>query len=201
MSVQASENREDFATVAAAARACQLCAPQLAHGVRPVFQGSATARILIAGQAPGVRVHTSGLPFDDASGERLRAWLGLARDVFYDASRIAIVPMGFCFPGSGKSGDLPPRRECAPLWRARLLAAMPDIRLTILLGQYAAAWHVPHSGKAPLGALVAEWRQHLPALVVLPHPSPRNALWLHRHPWVEADIVPALQTRVRTVLG
>lgn len=180
-------------------RACTLCAAHLPHGVRPVLQASATARLLIAGQAPGRKVHESGIPFDDASGERLRAWLGLDRDTFYDAARVAIVPMGFCYPGKGKSGDLPPRPECAPTWLPQLLPQLRDVRLTLAVGQYAQAWHLP--GAASLTEAVLDWRAQWPRLVALPHPSPRNNLWLKRNPWFERELVPALRDRVAQALA
>lgn len=182
-------------------RACTLCAAQLPLGPRPVVQVAAGARILIAGQAPGSKVHASGVPFDDASGERLRQWMGLDRETFYDPQRVAILPMGFCYPGTGRSGDLPPRRECAPQWRARLLQAMPNIQLTLVIGQYAMAWHLPNRGAQSLTDTVRNWRDHWPALLPMPHPSPRNNLWLKANPWFLADVVPALQTRVRLMTG
>ena len=170
---------------------------------------SATAPILIAGQAPGMRVHRSRLPFDDASGDRLRDWLGVGRDRFYDPDCFAVVPMGFCFPGyDGKGGDLPPRRECAPAWRARALAAMPQIRLVLAVGSHAQKWHL---GKAMPGGMtetVREWERFLqPAttgaiqILPLPHPSWRNTGWLRRNPWFEAELLPALKSRVHALLG
>jgi uracil-DNA glycosylase len=183
-----------------AARACTLCATHLPMGPRPVLQAHASARILIAGQAPGRKVHASGLPFDDASGERLRDWMGVSRDAFYDARRFAILPMGFCYPGTGKSGDLPPRPECAPAWRAPLLAEMKQLQLTLVIGQYALAHHLPeHSGS--LTDAVQNWRLHWPQAMPLPHPSPRNNGWLKRNPWFEKEVVPALRERVGLVLA
>lgn len=180
-------------------RACTLCAAHLPHGVRPVLQASATSRLLIAGQAPGRKVHESGIPFDDASGERLRDWLGLDRATFYDAARVAIVPMGFCYPGKGKSGDLPPRPECAPAWQAQLLPHLREVRLTLAIGQYAQAWHLPDA--ASLTEAVMAWRERWPHLLALPHPSPRNNLWLKRNPWFERELVPALRERVAQALA
>lgn len=181
-------------------RACALCADHLPLGPRPVLQADARARILIAGQAPGRKVHASGIPFADASGDRLRAWLGLSREVFYDAGRVAILPMGFCYPGTGRSGDLPPRPECAPKWRAELLARLRDVELTLVIGQYALAYHLP--GAAPsLTEAVQAWRARWPVVVPLPHPSPRNNLWLKRNPWFEAELVPALRDRVAELLA
>lgn len=202
-------------------RACTLCAAHLPHGVRPVLQMGIGARILIVGQAPGRKVHDSGVPFDDVSGDRLRAWLGVHRDTFYDASRVALLPMGFCFPGTRKGADLPPRPECAPAWRARLLAQLQHVELTVVLGRYALAWHLrdahPIAGEAIAGeaavpagptaratdsvtALVQGWRRHAPAKFVLPHPSPRNQLWVRRNPWFESELLPALRLRVADVL-
>ena len=182
-------------------RGCQVCAQHLALGPRPVLQAHPGARILVAGQAPGSKVHASGVPFDDASGERLRQWMGVSAEVFYDPKKLAILPMGFCYPGTGKSGDLPPRKECAPLWRAPLLAALPNIALTFVIGQYAMDWHLPGSTHANLTNTVRAWRDHWPALLPIPHPSPRNNIWLKANPWFEADVVPQLQGRVRGVLA
>lgn len=181
-------------------RACTICTEHLPLGPRPVLQMHPMARILIAGQAPGRKVHETGLPFNDASGERLRDWLGISRDMFYDAKRVAILPMGFCFPGTGKSGDLPPRPECAPAWRAALLAQLKNLRLTLVIGQYAQAYHLP--GKAAsVTATVQDWRASFPHTVPLPHPSPRNNLWLRRNPWFDEELVPALRARVAQVLA
>ena len=162
---------------------CTLCAPHLVDGVRPVLQVDTQARILVAGQAPGRKVHASGIPFDDASGERLRTWMGVSAEVFYDATQVAILPMGFCYPGTGKSGDLPPRKECAPQWRAPLLAAMPRIELILAIGQYAIAWHLPQCATETLTETVRDWRRHWPTVLPLPHPSPRNNIWLKANPW------------------
>ncbi|WP_408951873.1 uracil-DNA glycosylase family protein [Lysobacter sp. Hz 25] len=191
---------ESLAALLADVRACRLCAAHLPDGPRPVLQMSAQSRILIAGQAPGRKVHASGLPFDDASGERLRAWLGLDRERFYDAGQVAILPMGFCYPGTAKSGDLPPRPECAPAWRRRLLAQFQRLRLTLVIGQYAQAYHLPDAGDT-LTAAVASWRERWPHTVALPHPSPRNNLWLKRNPWFERELVPALRERVAQALS
>ncbi|RME64598.1 MAG: uracil-DNA glycosylase family protein [Alphaproteobacteria bacterium] len=182
----------------AAVRACTLC-DGLPLGPKPLLQWHPRARILIAGQAPGKRAHEKGVPFDDPSGDRLRAWMGIGRDVFYDASRIAILPMGFCFPGKGAGGDLPPRAECAPAWRQRLLDHLSDLALILVIGQYALRWHV--GGDASLTDTVRQWRRHWPRLLPLPHPSPRNGPWLKKNPWFAADVLPALQARVRDILG
>ena len=181
-------------------RACTICAPYLPLGCRPVLQADASARILIAGQAPGRKVHERGIPFDDASGDRLRAWMGISRDTFYDASRIAILPMGFCYPGKGVSGDLPPRPECAATWRAPLLAQLQQIELTLVIGQYAMAYHLPQT-RVPLTEVVRDWRSHWPNILPLPHPSPRNNIWLKRNPWFEQEALPALRTRIAAILG
>ena len=180
---------------------CVICEAHLPLGARPVIQFNPNARILIAGQAPGVKVHETGVPFNDASGNRLREWLGLTRDEFYDANNIAILPMGFCYPGRGKSGDLPPRKECAPAWRERLLAALPNIELTIVLGKYAQAYHLPETKKMPLTELVKSWREYWPNYLVLPHPSPRNNIWLKKNPWFEQDVLPELNQRVAAILN
>ena len=152
------------------------------------------------GQAPGSKVHASGIPFQDASGERLRQWLGLQESEFYDMRRVAILPMGFCFPGTGASGDLPPRPECATAWRARLLATLANVQLTVLIGQYAQAWHLGDAQEATLTETVRGWRDHWPRRLPLPHPSPRNNLWLKRNPWFETDVLPTLRHRVRQLM-
>lgn len=176
-------------------RACTLCAGHLPLGPRPVLQMHPDARILIAGQAPGRKVHDTGVPFNDASGDRLREWLGLSRAQFYDPTLVAILPMGFCYPGTGKSGDLPPRRECAPAWRASLLAQLTNLKLTLVVGQYALAYHLPNESGS-LTEIVSRWRSFAPGIMPLPHPSPRNNLWLARNPWFEKELVPVLRQRV-----
>jgi len=164
-----------------------------------VLQVDARAKILIAGQAPGRKVHESGLPFDDASGERLRQWLGISNETFYDPSKLAILPMGFCFPGTGKSGDLPPIPLCAQTWRDALLAQLPNIELTIVLGKYAQDYHL---GKSSMNVTqrVQAWQDTWPEMIALPHPSPRNNIWLKRNTWFERDVVPALKSRVKEIL-
>lgn len=192
-------------------RACRICrdAPQgarLPHEPRPVFVASATAHILIAGQAPGVRVNASGIPFNDPSGDRLRDWLGVDRATFYDPARFAIVPMGFCFPGLDTHGaDRPPRRECAPAWRERLLSAMPQVALVLAVGGHAQAWHLGRDRRGGVTDTVAAWRDilarpALPRVLPLPHPSWRNSGWLKRHAWFEADLLPALRDRVKALI-
>ena len=181
-------------------RACTLCAHALPMGPRPVLQVSESARILIVGQAPGIRVHQTGVPFDDPSGNRLRAWMGIDKNVFYDAEKIAIVPMGFCYPGTGKSGDLPPRPECAPTWRAKLLDQLPQISLTLVIGQYAQAWHLGRLAKDNLTETVKAWQEFGRHVIPLPHPSPRNNIWLKKNPWFEQQVIAALQQQVRWAL-
>jgi uracil-DNA glycosylase len=181
-------------------RACELCSEFLPLGPRPVLQVHVDAKILIAGQAPGSKVHKTGVPFDDPSGDRLRDWMGIDKATFYDETRIAILPMGFCYPGTGKSGDLPPRPECAATWRAKLLARMPGIQLTLVIGQYAQAWHLHDTAKATLTDTVEAWQEYWPKLLPLPHPSPRNNIWLKRNAWFEKKVLPLLKGRVENVL-
>lgn len=180
-------------------RTCTICASDLPHGPRPTFQLHPNARLLIAGQAPGRKVHESGKPFDDASGKRLREWMGVTRDVFYDPELVAILPMGFCYPGKGKTGDLPPRPECAPAWREQLLSRLRHLEVTLVIGQYAQAYHLDEV-KSSLTENVRAWRNYWPSTVPLPHPSPRNYIWLRRNPWFEADLLPLLRQRVEAVL-
>ncbi|WP_428981642.1 uracil-DNA glycosylase family protein [Novosphingobium album (ex Liu et al. 2023)] len=177
-------------------RACRACGDLLPLGPRPVVQMSATARILIASQAPGTKVHASGIPFSDASGDRLRQWMGITPDQFYDAANIAIVPMGLCYPGRSGSGDAPPRPECARLWRERLLAQMPDLRLTLLVGSYAQN-HV--LGASALTERVRDFAAYLPRWFPLPHPSWRSAIWARNHPWFEKQVLPALRSELRQI--
>lgn len=180
-------------------RACEVCVEHLPLGARPILSAHTEARLLIIGQAPGKRVHESGVPWDDASGKRLRAWLGIDERAFY-GKRVALVPMGFCYPGTGRSGDLPPRKECAELWHERLLGLLPEVQLTLLLSRYA---HVAYLGpriKRTLTDTVAAWREYLPRYLPLPHPSPRNNRWLKQNPWFEEEVVPTLQARVATLV-
>lgn len=180
--------------------ACRHCEAYLPHSPRPVLRAAPNSRILLAGQAPGRKVHESGIPWQDASGERLRDWLGVDAAQFYDASRFAIVPMGFCYPGAGRSGDLPPRPECRALWHPRLMPLLRDVRLVLAVGEYAQAYHLPQRNKT-LTETVAAWREYWPAVVPLPHPSPRNQLWLRRNPWFESELLPALRILVRETLA
>lgn len=182
-------------------RACRLCEAALPLGPRPVLRASAGARLLVVGQAPGTKVHASGIPWDDASGRRLRDWLGLEPDDFYDASRVAIVPMGFCYPGRAGSGDAPPRPECRATWHPRLLPLLPHVELTLLIGQYAQAYFLGGGRKATLTDTVRAWREFAPALLPLPHPSPRNVGWFKANPWFEREVVPELRARVRALMG
>jgi uracil-DNA glycosylase len=186
-------------------QACRICAERFAatataHAPRPVVWFGPKARLLIAGQAPGARVHASGRPFTDASGDRLRDWLGLEADAFYDRQRVAIVPMAFCFPGHDANGaDLPPPRVCAETWRAEVMAALPRVQMTVLVGGAAMGWHL---GKGPVAGMVADWQAHAArGIWPLPHPSWRNTGWLRRSPWFEADVVPALRLAVARVMG
>lgn len=181
-------------------RACRVCESSLEAGPRPIVQVGEGAGVVIIGQAPGRRVHESGVPWDDPSGVRLREWLGLTAEQFYDPEQVALVPMGFCYPGSGTSGDLPPRPECAPLWHERLLAELPDDRLQVIIGQYAQARYLADRG-ATLTETVRRWSDYLPETVVMPHPSPRNVRWLGANPWFEAEAVPAIRARVKEVLA
>jgi uracil-DNA glycosylase len=181
-------------------RACTLCAAHLPLGPRPVLQVHPSAIILIAGQAPGSKVHASGIPFKDASGDRLRNWMGIDETLFYDATRVAILPMGFCYPGTGKSGDLAPRPECAATWRARAMALLVNAKLTLVIGQYAQAWHLGARCKPTLTQTVQAWREYAPDLLALPHPSPRNNIWLKANPWFADQVLPRLRQRVRELV-
>jgi len=194
-------------------RQCRVCRdtpkagkPSLPHEPRPVLQVSAVARIMIAGQAPGTRVHASGKPFTDPSGDRLRDWMGITEEVFYEPDKLAIVPMGFCFPGlDAKGGDLPPRAECAPLWRDGLMQAMPQVTLVLTIGMYAQNWHMGNQRKSTLTETVRNWRQYhemTPVSVIpMPHPSWRNTGWLKKNPWFEAELLPVLKADVKALVS
>jgi uracil-DNA glycosylase len=192
---------EDLNQLLSRIRACRVCEESLPLGPNPVVRASVTARILIVGQAPGTKVHASGIPWDDQSGKRLRNWLGLSPEIFYDEAKIAIVPMGFCYPGKGSSGDLPPRPECAEHWHQALKKHMPEIRLTLLIGQYAQANYLGDRRKSNLTQTVQAWLEYLPDFIALPHPSPRNIFWLKRNEWFEHEVVPELRRHVKQILN
>lgn len=188
-----------FASLLTEVRDCTICAAHLPHGVRPVLQIHPQARVLIASQAPGRKVHASGVPFDDASGDRLREWMGVTPEVFYDSKQIAILPIGLCFPGTGKYGDLPPRPECARVWHDQLLGQLQYLELTLVIGQYALAYHIG-AVRMSLTETVRAWQSHWPKVMPLPHPSPRNNIWLSRNPWFEKELLPMLKQRVTEAL-
>jgi len=190
--------RVSFEALLSEIAACSICADSLPLGPRPVVQASPRSRILIVGQAPGRRVHESGIPFQDPSGDRLRTWMGVDEGDFYDPDLVGIVPMGFCFPGSGASGDKPPRKECVPAWRERLLGELHEVQLTIVLGAYAQRYHLPEADSVT--DAVTRWREWWPRLLPLPHPSPRNQAWFKRHAWFEEEVLPELRKRVRELL-
>ena len=183
-------------------RGCRACAPELPHEPRPVVRVSAASRLLICGQAPGRKVHESGLPFDDASGDRLRAWMGIDRTTFYDHPAVGVAAMAFCFPGTDpKGGDYPPPPRCATLWRTQLLSALPRVELTLLVGWHAQQWALGPKVKPSMTETVAAWREYLPSMLVLPHPSWRNTGWLRRNDWFEAEVIPYLQARTAELLA
>ena len=192
---------EPLEELVAEIRACRHCAAHLPHEPRPFVWVHPDARILIAGQAPGRLVHETGIPWNDPSGDRLRGWLGMDREAFYDKRKIAVAAMGFCFPGTLNGADLPPRPECAPLWRPRLLPLLQNVRLTLLVGLYAQRYHLGKAAKPTLGETVRCWRGYPADVLPLPHPSWRNSAWLKRNPWFEAELVPELRQRVRTALS
>ena len=178
-------------------RACTAC--ELPHGHNPVLQMHPSANVLIVGQAPGSKVHETGIAFDDPSGKRLREWMGVNESTFYDEHSVAILPMAFCYPGKGRSGDLPPPARCAALWRNQLLEHLKNIRLTLIIGQYAMRWHLPENTMNVTDAVQA-WQTYPDSIMVLPHPSPRNNIWLKKNPWFELEVLPALKARVRLAL-
>ena len=192
--------RESFTQLLRSVRDCRICEESLPLGPRPVLQVDPKARILIAGQAPGRRVHESGIPFDDPSGDRLREWLGISREDFYDPTKVAILPMGFCYPGTGKSGDLPPRPECVEAWRDKLLQSLKHIELTLVIGMYAQRWHLPHMHRN-LTETVRAWDEYGPDVMPLPHPSPRNNIWLKKNPWFAESLLPNLKEKAREAIG
>lgn len=186
-----------LAQVLAEVRACRICADVLPLGPNPVIRASRTARLVVAGQAPGTRVHNTGIPFNDPSGDRLRAWMGIDRATFYDESRISIIPMGFCYPGRDpRGGDRPPRPECAARWHDRIFALLPAPRVILAIGRYAQAYHLAGREKASVSETVRAWAEYAPAIIPLPHPSPRNIGWLKRNPWFEAEVLPMLKATV-----
>lgn len=187
--------------IEAQAKKCTLCSEHLPLGPRPVFQVNKSAKILIAGQAPGIRVHNTGIPFNDPSGDRLRDWMGIDKQTFYHSKHIAILPMGFCYPGTGKTGDLPPRKECAEKWRTQFLDLMPQLTLTLPIGLYAINWHLKNQKKRNLTETVRNWHSYWPNHLPLPHPSPRNNIWLKKNPWFEKDVLPQLKLCVQQLLN
>lgn len=197
----AKSNYPTLKSLLEAVRSCRACEAQLPLGPRPVLSAAVTARILIVGQAPGVRVHTTGIPWDDLSGDRLRGWMGVGKDIFYDESRIAIIPMGFCYPGRGSGGDRPPRRECAQLWLARLLAKLPQIEMTLLIGQHAQRHFLGNRRKSSLAETTKAWREYAPQYIPLPHPSPRNTPWFQRNSGFEQQLLPELRLRIEALLS
>ena len=183
-------------------RACRICEAQLPHGARPVIHAGAKARLCIVAQAPGIRVHNTGLSFNDPSGDRLRDWMGIGREVFYDEKRVAVIGMGFCYPGTDENGaDLPPRKECAPAWQDKLFAALPRFELTLLVGSYAIDWHLKGHKKESVTATVKAWRDYVPAIIPLPHPSWRNNAWIKKNPWFARELLPYLRRRVAEAIG
>ncbi len=189
-----------FAALLRDVRACTVCADYLRLPPRPILSAARTSRLMIVGQAPGRRVHDTGIPWNDPSGDRLREWLQLPREVFYDERRIAIIATGLCYPGKGPSGDLPPCPKCAPLWHPPLRAAMPDIRLTLLVGGYAQAYYLGSKRGRTLTDTVRHYRDYLPGFIPLPHPSPRNQAWLKHNPWFEKEVLPLLRKEVAACL-
>jgi uracil-DNA glycosylase len=181
--------------------ACTVCAEHLALGPRPVFTAHPKSKIVVIGQAPGSVVHKTGIPWDDKSGENLRSWMQVDEDTFYDPEKIALVPMGFCYPGRGKSGDLPPRKECAPLWHEALLSRMKEVQLTILIGQYAQGEYMGDKKRKTLTETVKNYEEYLPEFFVLPHPSPRNNIWMAKNPWFKEKVIPGLQLKIKRILG
>lgn len=180
-------------------RACRSCEAHLPLGPRPVLRAHQAAKLLIVGQAPGTKVHATGIPWNDPSGDRLRLWLNMDRQAFYDETKIAIIPMGYCYPGRNKTGDLPPRKECAALWLDKLLAQLPNIQTTLLVGQYAQAHYLSDQRQATLTATVKAWQNYYPRYIPLPHPSPRNNIWLRKNPWFELEVIPVLQELMKQI--
>ncbi|MEQ9328253.1 MAG: uracil-DNA glycosylase family protein [Rhodospirillales bacterium] len=193
---------DSLAALLAEIRACRLCAAHLPLGPRPIARAGRTARILVIGQAPGTKVHETGIPWNDPSGDRLRDWMALDRETFYDERRIAIMPMGFCYPGRlPKGGDAPPRPECAPAWHEKLRAELPAVELTLLVGSYAQAHYLHDGRKASMTETVRAWRDHAPAIIPTPHPSWRSTNWLKKNPWFGEEVLPELRRRVAALTG
>ena len=192
--------RNSFGAFGRRVKQCDHCAAHLPLGPNPVFQAHPDAHILLVGQAPGIRVHKSSTPFTDPSGDRLRDWMGVDSKTFYNPKKIAILPMGFCYPGSGERGDLPPRPECAEKWREEFLDYLPNIQLTLLMGQYAIKYHLGKDRKKTLTDTVRQWQDYWPDYLALPHPSPRNNIWLKKNPWFVRDVLPELKNKIRTLL-
>ena len=192
---------EKAAELARRIAGCRVCAAHLPHGVRPVTSFSPSAKLLIIGQAPGSKVHLSGIPWDDKSGDRLREWTGLERDTMYDPTQVALVPMGFCYPGKASGGDKPPRRECAPLWHDEVLSILPKDRLTLLVGSYAQSYYLPATRSLSMTERVRSFREFLPDALPLPHPAWRSTLWMRQNPWFEAEVLPILRKRVAAALA
>ncbi len=182
-------------------RACRACESHLPLGPRPIVQASSSARLLMVSQAPGLRVHQTGIPWNDASGDRLREWLGLSREAFYDANVIALLPMGFCYPGRAQSGDAPPRKECFPLWHSRVHSQLTDIRTTLIVGNYAQNEYLKGRQKSNMTKTIRAWSEYLPSYLPLPHPSPRNNIWLHRNPWFLEEAIPEIRRKVAELLA
>ena len=182
-------------------RNCSICKAHLPLGPRPVVTANIDSKIIIIGQAPGTKVHASGIPWDDASGKQLRKWLGVTDEQFYSEKNFAIVPMGFCYPGRGKGGDLPPRPECAPQWHEQIFELMPNVELIVLIGLYAQTYYLQKDAKKTLTKTVGNYAEYLPKYFPIPHPSPRNRFWLTRNPWFEEHVVPKLQLVIKTTLG
>ena len=202
MNPAAATAADPLTDLLAEVRACRVCEAHLPLGPRPVVRAGSGARLLIVGQAPGTRVHETGVPWKDPSGDRLRTWLAVEPGAFYDTTRVAIVPMGFCYPGrDAKGGDRPPRTECAPLWHAKLRALLPRIELTLLVGRYAQAYYLADRARATVAETVRTWRDYRPDYLPLPHPSWRTRAWATRNPWFETEVIPALRAEVRRLLG
>ena len=190
----------DLGRLVDAVTSCRLCVDKFKHEIKPIFRINPSAKILIASQAPGSKAHNSGIPFQDPSGDRLRDWMGIDKATFYDSSQIAILPMGFCFPGSGSSGDLPPPIICAKTWRKPLIETMPNIELELIIGRYAQKWHLPNH-KKNLTETVKAWNSYGKKIIPLPHPSPRNNIWLKKNDWFERETLPVLKARVHHALN